>query len=1168
MLGRKVMLRLISKLVGLITLYSIWLLLVALPDIQAQQIATSPSTKALSAAITIDIEDLKSRRAAIESMADIDAAIKTDSLKYIDQAIAHLGQAERTNQKASELLQLIQKAPEQLKILQDELKKPFKAFEDVSPRAQQMSLLKLEQKLRQKEAELITAQTRQREWDKRLTSEKDSLRKTPEQLSTATGRLNDIQPELQKISGAAETDVLNHSKLIGLKAEREKLTADIKLNELRKGSQNLLVELFSVEREVAQKAVKSREKVFKSWQAEVQKRRQQEAAQAQEDAQDAILKTPLQPKVVQDQFDINIQLSTELEKVIEEETKLTAEYENYQSDLVALEEEFETAEKRVKSAMLTEVIGLALRTQRLNLPGTDQYFADSRARQIRLSEISERQIELDRLQRELSDPKALTDGLIGSISLLSDVDRQSLDLKIQELVAKRPEIIQKLKSGYDRIFKLIQDISFTKKKLVNTAEDFAKLLDRHLLWIRSSKPVRIDDIQKLKVSLGWLFDPDYWNQLIKDTGRSFSQKPVIWIIGLLIGLFLIVSRRWARKKLKDIADCVEQQVEDSFLLTIKALGLTVMLAAVWPFLLAFPAIQLTSLRHPDSFSTGIAGGLIFATLPLIFLFLLYNICRAHGLAQAHFQWPQSVRRTLKFNLAWLIPIVAVTSFFLGAMETVPEYEFSDALAKLAIMIETLAASTFAVRTLRFTGGITSVLIEKYPRSWLCRLRYIWYPLAILMPLFILWLAMIGYYYSAIEILNLVGKTIALFLALIVFNDLVLRVLILARRRIALKKVIANQQVHQEATSHAEAAVDSGGGARSLRMENIVKMSDIDEQTRSLLKLVAFIFALAGIWTIWKPVFPAFGILQDIQFWSYSAVVDGVEKMVPITLASITFAVIVVVTTVIAVRNLPGLLEVILLNRLPMDPGARYAYSTLCRYTITALGIFIALNSIGINWSKLQWLIAALSVGLGFGLQEIVANFISGLIVLFERPFRVGDTVTVGDVHGTVKRIRIRATTIEDWDRKELIVPNKEFITGQLINWSLSDNIIRLKIPVGITYGSDTDLAEQLLIKAAKTNTLVLKSPEPRAVFLGFGDNSLNFEVRVYVKGIEDWIPMLHKMNRTIDKEFRQAGITIAFPQRDVHLDTTGPLDIRVVSEEPSGSMAAKRASAPQREPES
>jgi potassium efflux system protein len=136
----------------------------------------------------------------------------------------------------------------------------------------------------------------------------------------------------------------------------------------------------------------------------------------------------------------------------------------------------------------------------------------------------------------------------------------------------------------------------------------------------------------------------------------------------------------------------------------------------------------------------------------------------------------------------------------------------------------------------------------------------------------------------------------------------------------------------------------------------------------------------------------------------------------------------------------------------------------------------------------------------------------------------------------------------DWDRKELIVPNKEFITGRLINWSLSDNIIRIRIPIGIAYGSDTVLAENLMLKAAEANPMVLTNPEPQAVFLGFGDNSLNFELRVFINDINDWIPMLHKLNQAVDHEFRGAGVSISFPQRDVHLDQIGPLEVRVVSD--------------------
>ncbi len=186
----------------------------------------------------------------------------------------------------------------------------------------------------------------------------------------------------------------------------------------------------------------------------------------------------------------------------------------------------------------------------------------------------------------------------------------------------------------------------------------------------------------------------------------------------------------------------------------------------------------------------------------------------------------------------------------------------------------------------------------------------------------------------------------------------------------------------------------------------------------------------------------------------------------------------------------------------------------------------------------------------------MANFICGLIVLFERPFRVGDTVTIGDVSGTVARIRIRATTIIDWDRKELIVPNKEFIVGRLINWSLSDNRIRIRIPVGVAYGSDTQLATELLVQAARKNPHVLSEPAADAIFKGFGDNSLNFELRVYINGIENWWSMQHELNVTIDTAFKKAGVTIAFPQRDVHLDATNPLEVRVVSG-PSGSEAQK-----------
>jgi potassium efflux system protein len=242
-----------------------------------------------------------------------------------------------------------------------------------------------------------------------------------------------------------------------------------------------------------------------------------------------------------------------------------------------------------------------------------------------------------------------------------------------------------------------------------------------------------------------------------------------------------------------------------------------------------------------------------------------------------------------------------------------------------------------------------------------------------------------------------------------------------------------------------------------------------------------------------------------------------------------------VVTSIAAKNLPGVLEIGLLQRLPLQPGSRYAITTLSQYAITAVGITIALSALGARWSQIQWLVAALSVGLGFGLQEIVANFISGLILLFERPIRVGDTVTIGDLTGKVTRIRIRATTIVDWDNKEIVVPNKNFITERFVNWTLSDPVIRVKINVGIAYGSNVEEALKVMYAAANAQDKVLQEPAAQALFLGFGDSSLDFEIQIYIRDLSDRLPVIHGIHMAINDGFAKAEIEIPFPQRDLHV---------------------------------
>ena len=235
-----------------------------------------------------------------------------------------------------------------------------------------------------------------------------------------------------------------------------------------------------------------------------------------------------------------------------------------------------------------------------------------------------------------------------------------------------------------------------------------------------------------------------------------------------------------------------------------------------------------------------------------------------------------------------------------------------------------------------------------------------------------------------------------------------------------------------------------------------------------------------------------------------------------------------------VRHIPGVLTLTLRTRTKFDSGARVAFATLVRYVILILGVSATLGVLGVTWSKIQWLAAALTFGLGFGLQEVVANFVSGLILLVERPLRVGDAVTVGDLQGRVTRIQMRATTIALWDGSEMIVPNKEFITTKLVNWTLSDTKRRVDIPLRVAYGADIAKVKELLLDAVRRNPLVLKDPEPMALLEEFATDALRFELRFFVH-FDSTVQAKQEVTNAIDQAFRQESIHFALPRLDIQV---------------------------------
>lgn len=399
---------------------------------------------------------------------------------------------------------------------------------------------------------------------------------------------------------------------------------------------------------------------------------------------------------------------------------------------------------------------------------------------------------------------------------------------------------------------------------------------------------------------------------------------------------------------------------------------------------------------------------------------------------------------------------------------------------------------------------------------------------LLTPLALALVAALGYYYTALRLFGLTIDTFYLLMLWLLVSASARRSLVLAARRLAYQRALARR----EELRAQRAQSDDSGELIEVVEEPPLDMAKVNAQSLRLSRLaIGALFAVAIYW-LWADIIGAFSYFNQITLWQQPQ--DG-GAAVNTSLGDVFTGLLIVVLTLVLARNLPGLLEVMVLSRLRLRQGSGYAVTALLTYLIVGTGAVLTLSALGISWAKLQWLVAALGVGLGFGLQEIFANFISGLILLFEQPIRIGDTITVNGQTGTVTRIRIRATTVRDADRKEVIIPNKSFITGQLVNWSLTDSVTRIVIGVGFAYGSDLELARKVLLKAASGNARVMKDPAPVALFTAFGASTLDHELRFFVKELGDRTPALDEINRRIDLLAQEAGLDIAFNQLDVIL---------------------------------
>ena len=267
------------------------------------------------------------------------------------------------------------------------------------------------------------------------------------------------------------------------------------------------------------------------------------------------------------------------------------------------------------------------------------------------------------------------------------------------------------------------------------------------------------------------------------------------------------------------------------------------------------------------------------------------------------------------------------------------------------------------------------------------------------------------------------------------------------------------------------------------------------------------------------------------------------KETPVTVLSVLIFLAFITITIMVAVSVRKALNRRILKRFNIDPGTSYTLSRITQYSIIVIGALISFQFVGIDLSGLAVIFGLLSVGIGFGLQNVTSNFISGLIILFERPIAVGDRVTVSNIEGDVTEINIRSTKVRTVNNVSIIVPNSEFVSKDVINYSHGDPTYRLDINVGVSYGSDLDTVLKALMEVAEESPSVLKEPAAEAHLIEFGDSSWNMQLRAWVGDVKDYPKIRNELNQAIVRKFREYGVEIPFPQRDLHVRSSIPFPL-------------------------
>jgi len=1114
----------------------IFLLLATLPGAVAQD-AVSPDD-AVDAQATADL--IATSIGAVEARTDLDDETRATVVEQLRNAELQLQRKTVAESSAAAFTAALETAPGETEALLARVTEeappvPTSQRLGISDQAE---LGELEQMLAQAVAESAAVGRDLSELEEQI----EAQEKRPSAGRDRIAELRDSRDELALQIAAepppGEPQVLTDARNLRAQLSRAAQAAEINQLEQEILSNTVRLDLLRAQREVAAVSRARAEQNAEFIRTLVNAKRQSSAVLAQQAAAVAEAAAVEKHPAVQNLAVGNASLTAQLPELAADIERVGGELNLLEQQVADIELRLARSIQRLEVGGVSRVMGRLLIEEYRNLPQVSQYRIAVRARSSTLAEIGLAQVGIQEQQRALSPLEASVNATM--LEVAQDVDseeeRASIRNEILTLLRDRRDLLDQVNNTYRSYLRALSDLDVAQRRLLDSSSKYKDFLDQNLMWIPSAAIIGTGAWQEAGPALAWVLSPEQWSQTISIILDSLRGQLALAIFFGLVLVLLIAIRRPLAAAYQSMSKRVDNLSTDNIGLTIASLGIVALRALPLPLLLGGVGWLLQHSGVQTPFSKAVANG-VMSLAPFLYNVLVFRLlCEDQGVARIHFGWREDSLIVFRKQLDRLTRIVAPL-VFLTVLLYSSEVAGDRATLGRIVYVASMVILSIVIRPIVHPeDGVAAGFYGKSQTHWLTKFRWLWYGVCAGGPLLLALVSMLGYLYTASILTGLLVDTIWLALGIMVANVVILRWLALARRRLEWQRAIKEREA-EEAEQQSDADQEPEGELPVVESKPL-DLDAVDIQTRKLLQSGLFLIAVIAGWGIWSEVFPAFNLLQRVALWSQTIMVDGVSTIVPVTLSDLLLALVVAAVTVVASKNLPGLTEIVLLQHLDLQAGSRYTINTLLRYVVVTIGSFTVLNIVGWNWSQIQWLVAALSVGLGFGLQEIVANFVAGLIILFERPVRVGDTVTVGQLTGTVSRVRIRATTITDWDRKEIIVPNKSFITEQVVNWTLSDPITRIVIPVGISYGSDVGRAHEVMEDTLRSLPLVLDEPPPKAYFMGFGESSLDFKLYIYSRQLADRFPIMHGVHEAILAALREHDIEIPFPQRDLHLRST------------------------------